>query len=93
MEKRTNKLFTVTVAKFANMAVEADSPQEAMEIAKKYMDEYITDEDFEDSDIDVIGADSYPSKIEELYLDDNENVYTDGEVLKARDYVKQLRQK
>ena len=38
--ERTNKLFTVTLCKYANMAVEADNPQQAMDIAKRYIKDH-----------------------------------------------------
>lgn len=90
MSKRTNKLYTVTVVQYANMAVEADCPQEAMEIAKKYKDEYITDRDFEDSEIDVLQSDSYSSDIDDMYLDDDEKVYTKAGVITCEEYYDQL---
>lgn len=91
MSKRTNKLYTVTVVQYANMAVEADSPKEAMEIAEKYKDEYITDRDFEDSEIDVYQSDSESFEIDELCLDYKENVYTKDGVMTCNEYCKQLK--
>ena len=38
MSKRTNSIVAVTVAKYATVYVEADTPKEAAEIVKEYMD-------------------------------------------------------
>ena len=38
MSKRTNSIVAVFVAKYATVYVEADTPKEAAEIVKEYMD-------------------------------------------------------
>lgn len=90
MSKRTNKLYNVTVCKYAHMAVEADTPQEAMELAKKYKDDHITDNDFEDSEIGVDCCNAYSEEIEDMYLDDEEKVYTKDGVMTCEEYCDQL---
>lgn len=89
MSKRTNKIFNVTVATYANMAVEAESPQEAMEIAEKYKDEYLTEEDFEDSEIEVESCETYSSTIDDY--EEEETIYCKDGVIEARDYYSQLK--
>ena len=88
MSKRTNEIYNVTVAMYASMAVEASSPQEAMKIAKKWKDEYVTEEDFEDSDIEVESCDSYPSEKDDY--EDEEYIYCEDDVMKAEDYYREL---
>jgi len=88
MSKRTNKIFNVQVVQYAWMAVEADSPSEAMELAKKYTDEYITEKDFEDSEVDVNACESYPSDIDDY--EDGVNIFTADGVMKAEDYADML---
>ena len=73
----------MTVARYASMAVEATSPQEAMEMAKKYKDEYITERDFEDSDVEIDSCETYPSDIDDY--DDGVNIFTADGVIKAED--------
>ena len=42
------------------MAVEADGPKEAMKLAKKFTDEYITERDFDESEVDVTSLSRAP---------------------------------
>ncbi len=88
MEKRTNTLYTVTVCKYASMAVEAGSPQQAMDIAKRNKDEYLTERDFEDSEMDVYGCDAYACSIDDMCLESNEKVFTIDGVVTAGQYKK-----
>lgn len=74
---RTNKIYNVTCAIYATLAVEADSPHEAMKLAKKMKDDYLRDEDFEDSEIEVAGCDAYSSGIE-WHEDDKYIITADG---------------
>lgn len=90
MSKRTNNLYCVTVARFANMVVEADSPEEAMEIAKDYKDEYLEDEDFEDSEIEIHSSDAYSYDIDYFCLEDDDYVFTKDGVFSCEDYVDAL---
>ena len=89
MSKRTNKIFNVQVVKYAWMAVEADSPGEAMELAKKYTDEYITDKDFEDSEVEVNACESYPSEIDD-YDDGKQKIFTADKVITVSEYEDEL---
>lgn len=78
-------VYCVTVAIYAHMLVEAENPQEAMEIAGKYKDEYLTEEDFEDSDIEIDSCETYPCSLDDY--EDDENVYTRNEVNQVSDYL------
>ena len=87
---RTNKLFTVTVCKYATMAVEADDPQQAMNIAKQYKDTHLTDRDFADSDIDVYSCEAYSCCLDDMCLKPSDRVYTNNEVLTTENYRREL---
>lgn len=87
---RTNKLFTVTVCKYATMAVEADDVQQAMNIAKKYKDTHLTDRDFADSDIDVYSCEAYGCSLDDMCLKPTDRVYARDEVLTAENYRREL---
>ena len=89
MSKRTNKIFNVAVATYANMAVEAESPQEAMEIAEKYKDEYLTEEDFEDSEIEVESCETYPTTID--YYETGDKIFCKDGVIDVFEYHEKLK--
>lgn len=89
MNKRTNKIYNVQVAVYSWMAVEADSPNEAMELAKRYKDEYITEEDFEDSEVEISGCETYSSTIDDF--DEDENIFCEDGVIEAQDYYTALK--
>ena len=78
----------MTLCKYANMAVEADNPQQAMDIAKRYIKEHISDKDFEDSEIDVYGTDAYARSIDDMYLESGEKVFCQDDVITAGQYEK-----
>lgn len=87
---RTNKLFTVTVCKYATMAVEADDVQQAMIIAKKYKDTHLTDRDFADSDIDVYSCEAYGCSLDDMCLKPTDKVYARDEVTTVENYRREL---
>ena len=86
MAKRSNSIVAVTIAQYATMYVEADSPEEAAKIAKEHMEEYITDEDFEDSDIQVDSYETYTTECED-WMD---KIWADGEVKSYDEYMDEL---
>ena len=92
MKKRTNSIFSVTIAKFANVYVEAESPEEAMKFVSKNKDNIYgelmseTDDQFDDSDIDVHSCDAYAGKCDD-YMD---YIWADGEVLTHDEYMDEL---
>lgn len=90
--ERTNKLFTVTVAIYATMAVEADNSHDAMALARKYKNQ-LTDRDFEDSEKEIDSCEAYGSTIADMCLEPNEKVYTADGVMTAKEYEKQVEDK
>lgn len=88
MSKRTNKIYNVQVAQYAWMAVEADSPEEAMKLASRFTDEHITDEDFEDSEVSVAACETYYGDIDDY--DSDERIFTADGVMSNKEYRKQL---
>lgn len=84
MSKRTNKIFNVQVAQYVWMPVEADSPEEAMKLASRFTDEYITPEDFEDSEVSVAACETYPSGIDDYESD--ERIFTADGVMTNKKY-------
>lgn len=73
----------MTLARYANIYVEADSPEEAMEIAKGWTNE-VDDEDFEDSDVEVDCCDANPDEADEAYM---ETIYTQDEAIDVDEYI------
>lgn len=65
-KKRTDSIVAVTVAKFATMFIEANTPEEAYEYAKRYCDE-MQDTDFEDSDIEVVSYETHATPADESW--------------------------
>ena len=88
MSKRTNQIYNVQVVKYAWMAVEADGPEEAMKLAKKFKDEYITDRDFDESEVSVNACESYPSEIDDY--EGNDRIFTVDGMKKAKEYEAEL---
>lgn len=78
----TNNIFCVTLAKYANIYVEAESPEEAMKIAEKWTDE-VDDEEFEDSEVGVDSCESYADDADP----DMGTIYTAVEAIDADDYI------
>lgn len=93
MSKRTNKIYNVQLARYAWVAVEADSPSDAMEKAEEYLDNGTIDigdldEDFEDSEVDVNACESYSREIDDFHDDDV--IYTDDGEKDYDEYVEEL---
>ena len=78
--KRTDSIVAVTVAKYATMYIEADTPDEAMEYAKKHCDN-LSDSDFWESDIHVSSWDNYTTEadesMDEIWIEDGEKITYD----------------
>lgn len=79
----TNNIYCVTLAKYANIYVEAESPEEAMEIAEKWTDE-VDDEEFDDSEVEVDSCEAYSSDADSTYMS---TIYTKDEAIDASDYI------
>lgn len=79
----TNNIYCVTLAKYANIYVEAESPEDAMKIAKGWTGE-VDDEDFEDSDVEVDSCDGYADEADSDYM---ETIYTKDEAIDVDEYI------
>lgn len=79
----TNNIYCVTLAKYANIYVEAESPEEAMKISERWTGE-VDDEEFEDSDVKVDSCDGYADEANEAYMD---TIYTKDEAIEVDDYI------
>ena len=86
MTKRTNSIVAVTIAKYATMYVEADDPAQALEIAKKHKEEYINDEDFDDSDLMVDSYETYTTEVEDWM----KKIWTPDGIKKHDEYIREL---
>ena len=92
MSKRTNSIVAVTIAKYATVYVEADTPQKAAEIVKNNLDDIYDemvenlDDQFEESDIQVDSYESYTTDAED-YMD---VIWADGEALSYDEYMEGL---
>lgn len=79
----TNNIYCVTLKRCACIYVEADSSEEAMELAEKWKDN-IDDSEFEDSDINVDSCDGYADEADSDYMD---TIYTQDEAINVNDYI------
>lgn len=79
----TNNIYCVTLAKYTNIYVEAESPEEAMKIAEGWTDE-VDDEEFEDSDVKVDSCDDYADEADSDYM---ETIYTKDEAIDVDEYI------
>ena len=92
MSKRTDSIVAVTIARYATIYVEADTPQEAAEIVKNNLDEIYDampteiDDQFEESDIEVDSYESYTTNAED-YMD---RIWADGEAKTYDEYMDEL---
>lgn len=92
MSKRTNSIVAVTIACYATVYVEAETPQEAAEIVKNNIDEIYDampteiDDQFEESDIEVDSYESYTTEAED-YMD---NIWTEDGALSYDEYMDEL---
>lgn len=86
MGKRTDSIVAVTVIKYATMYVEADTPEEAYEYAKKYCNE-VPDSAFEESNVRVDSYETYTSQLS----DEMDEVWIeDGKTLTFHEYLNEL---
>ena len=92
MSKRTDSIVAVTIAKYATVYVEADTPEEAAEIVKNNLDNIYDempselDDQFEESDIQVDSYDAYTTEAED-YMD---YIWADGEAMDYDEYMDEL---
>ena len=92
MSKRTNSIVAVTIAKYATVYVEADSPEEAMNYVDENKDEIYgelmseLDDQFEDSCIEVHSCEAYTTEVED-WMD---YIWADGEAISYDEYMEEL---
>jgi len=92
MSKRTNSIVAVTIAKYATVYVEAETPQEAAEIVRNNLDDIYDemiselDDQFEDSDVQVDSWEAYTTKADD-YMD---YIWADGEAKTYDEYMDEL---
>ena len=87
MAKRTDSIVAVTVAKYATMYIEANTPAEAYEYAKRYCDE-VDDSTFEDSSIEVDSYENYATTADESWA--KEIWVEDGRRMSYDEYMDEL---
>ena len=80
----TNQIYCVTLKRCACIYVEADSSEEAMQLAEKWKDSIDNDDDFEDSDVEVDCCDANPDEADEAYM---ETIYTKDEAMDVDEYI------
>ena len=80
----TNNIYCVTLKRCACIYVEADSSEEAMQLAEKWKDSIDNDDDFEDSDVEVDCCDANPDEANEAYM---ETIYTQDEAMDVDEYI------
>jgi hypothetical protein len=92
MSKRTNSIVAVTIAKYATVYVEADTPKEAAEIVKNNIDDIYDemfdkiDDDFDESEIEVDSYEAYTTDCED-YMDE---IWADGKSMSYDEYMDEL---
>lgn len=79
----TNNIYCVTLKRSACIYIEADSPEEAMNIAEKWKDN-VDEDEFADSDVEVDSCDAYPDEADSAYM---ETIYTADEEMDVDDYI------
>lgn len=91
MAKRTNKIYNVQVVRYAWIAVEAESENEAMGIAQNSeLENYIDDDEFEESEIDVFACETYAQGIDDMFLSDDDYILTKDGAMTAEEYRNEL---
>lgn len=95
-KRRTDSIVAVTVVKFATMFIEADTPKEAYEYARRYCDE-VDDRAFEDSNIEVhsyetYATSAYDSWASEIWVEEGRRMTYDEymDELEAQDEAEEL---
>lgn len=85
-KRRSDSIVAVTLAVYATMYVEADTPEEAYEYAKKHCNE-IDPDAFDDCEAEVHSWDAYTTEsaewMDEIWVED-------GKVLTYDEYVDEL---
>ena len=91
MAKRTNNIYNVQVVRYAWIAVEAENESEAMGIAQNSeLENYIDDDEFEDSEIDVYACETHSNGIDDMFLSDDDYILTKDGAMTAEKYRQEL---
>ena len=85
-KRRTNSIVAVTLAVYATMYVEADTPEEAYEYAKEHCNE-IDPDAFDDCEAEVHSYETYTTEVED-WMD--EIWVEDGKTLTMEEYLDEL---
>ena len=80
----TNNIYCVTLKRCACIYVEADSQEEAMQLAEKRKDSIDNDDDFEDSDVEIDSVDAGYDEANSAYM---ETIYTQDEAIDVDEYI------
>ena len=80
----TNNIYCVTLKRCICIYVEADSSEEAMQLAEKWKDSIDNDDDFEDSNVEVDCCDANPDEANEAYMN---TIYTKDEAINVDEYI------
>ena len=92
MSKRKNSIVAVTIARYATVYVEADTPDEGAKIVKENLDKiydeltYEIDEQFEESCQLVDSYEAYTTNAED-YMD---YIWAEGKALRYGEYMEEL---
>lgn len=83
---RTNNIYEVTVKRAAFIHVEADSPEQAMELANKHIDDYMFyDHEFDEPEVDC--CDNVPTEVDD---DWNDILTSDGRIITPEEYINEM---
>lgn len=86
--KRTNKIYQVQVVAYAWVAVEADNEEAAIDFVKENMDEMMTEDCFDDSDVEVRYVEDEVYSIDDVSED---TIWTCDGVMTKKAYKKAMK--
>ena len=92
MSKRTDSIVAVTIARYATVYVEADSPEEAADIVRNNLDEIYDamptdiDDQFEESEFELDSYETYTTQAED-YM---KKIWADGKAKTFDEYMDEL---
>ena len=83
---RTNNIYEVTVIKTAYIHVEADSPEQALELANKHIYDFLIDDsDFYGPEVDC--CDNVATEVDEAM---DEILTSDGRIITPDEYINEM---
>ena len=83
---RTNNIYEVSVIKTTYIHVEADSPEQALDLANKHIYDFL----FDDLDFDDLQVDSCETTATEVNDDMQDILTSDGRILTADEYINEM---